>query len=613
MNYFKQKYFVICILGVAALQTYNCKDSSIINEENLAEYVRFLSSDEFKGRESGKPEAKKTAEYIAAQYKDAGLYPAFGDSYISNFTFKAGMDFKKEENVLEWRPPLRSDWKLDKKHSQEIKFYHQPIPFSTRGDFAGEFIFAGYCLKTPDGNWDDFKNLKIKNKIILCLRYGPGGKNRTKYASYISFKYKYNIATKLGVKAVVFLNQDNKEKIDFRNLNFKPSERKPGAVFSEGQQFSTHIDYLKFEEKNFYPKQKSEHLGKSLGYIKIKSHFNFRENSGYNVGAYLRPPDKNSSLIILGGHYDHIGLGHFGSMGNGRGKIHNGADDNASGTAAVLSVALNLKKQEEDKSAQIPTKIPENTNILFLNFDAEERGLIGSRKFVNSPHFDQKRTKLMINLDMVGRLRQDKGLQIQGGETGDPRFKRGVNSVFAGIDFGSKIPVTFTGGGHGPSDHSSFYSRKIPVLFISTGTHSEYHTYQDDFELINLKGLAKISLFVRGLLTHFAGLEKPIVYKKAKEPRSRMSGSYKVRLGIIPGSYGGGDGLEVGDVRPEAPIKKTGIRSGDKIISIGGKRIRNINDLMDFLKKANAKSTYPLVFLRGDKKIDVKTKLMPAN
>ena len=374
--------------------------------------------------------------------------------------------------------------------------------------------------------------------------------------------------------------------------------------------------------------------------------------------------------MIVGAHLDHLGRGYFSSRGT-PGLLHLGADDNASGTAAVLELALSL--------AAHPDLLPQNTNVLFLHFDAEERGLIGSRFFTTSglyralrppkasPSQDADagsdrtakplpRAEAMINLDMVGRLRSSKGLMLQGCETADPRWadlmRQSYLHAFGSSDeqtkssakkrnpqdatdptkktesaqspnptqsdskcSGLSVPqgpnLRLIRGGSGPSDHSPFYRKGLPIAFFFTGSHLDYHTERDLPERINYIGLLRIVRMAHRLVVGWSNLREPLLFRKAAHEARRSDFDFRLRLGIVPGSYESGkEGLLVAAVKQEAPVAKSGLRAGDTIVRIGAQPIGDINDLMEFLSNASSKRVYELHYKRNGKLHKTKTRLM---
>ncbi len=231
-----------------------------------------------------------------------------------------------------------------------------------------------------------------------------------------------------------------------------------------------------------------------------------QKKEGANVGAYLISPSSEQNIIILGAHYDHLGKGNFASKSQVK-AIHNGADDNASGTAAILELAR----------ARQAKPLATNTNILFLHFDAEEKGLLGSKAFVQSKYFRPQKTLAMINLDMIGRLHKDQGLYIQGAATADKRWQQLLKESFHQANFPSDYQLHFIRGGNGPSDHSMFYQRGIPVAFFYTGDHQQYHTEQDNFEHLNIDGMLYITRMNYILIQKLLTLPRPLRYRRAKQ------------------------------------------------------------------------------------------------
>ncbi len=595
---------IILALGCSGNSMSAHKVRTELARADLAHYIRVLSADDMAGRQAGTPGGVRAAEFITRQFQAYKLHPAFDGEFEQKFPFKAGLDVPPEKNNLTWTTAA----------GKAVRLNHLPLPFARPSSVQGELVFAGFCLRAPDGSWDDLKKISVKGKIALCLRHGPGGKANDKYTPYISFSYKYRKLRELGAKGVVFMSRAGVEPVRPGAFRFR-NRGGPPAAFAEPGEFLKNIKGLAEVEKAMLEgkqavsvKDAAVKRGDSLGRISLNTSYKIRENTGRNIGAYLRPPRKEQRIIVIGAHYDHIGHGHFASI-RGRGHIHNGADDNASGTAVIMESAGVLRGELDGKKA-----LPENVNVLFLALDAEERGLYGSRHFVASKYFRKRDTILMINLDMVGRLREDKGLHIQGADTADERLKALVARSFKKTPWPYKeLKLKYVPGGSGPSDHASFYKKGTPVLFLHTGSHKKYHTSDDKFETINLDGVLGVTGMCLNLIRETAALKSPPVFRKAKGGRKLGRYRYRVRLGIMPAMYASdGKGVEVASVRGDSPVSKTGLREGDRIVELGGKTIGDIDDLMEFLSGANARSEYKLLYKRGDKKIESRTRLMPA-
>lgn len=305
--------------------------------------------------------------------------------------------------------------------------------------------------------------------------------------------------------------------------------------------------------------------------------FNFNANphgtgalesrKGKNVVGYI--DHKASTTVIIGAHYDHLGFGGAGnSRDTGGPAIHNGADDNASGVAALLFVADELKK----------SKIKKN-NYLFLAFSAEELGLVGSKKFIESKSIDLKKVNYMINMDMVGRLNEEKVLAVNGSGT-SPTWATALSKVN-----NNRLKIKTSESGLGPSDHASFYVQDIPVLHFFTGQHADYHKPSDDSERINYEGLSEVANYIVALVKELDGKGK-LMFTKTKDEQPQAT-RFKVSLGVMPDYVYDGEGLRIDGVMADRPAQKAGLEKGDVLIQIADLPIKTVQDYMAALGKFN--------------------------
>ena len=336
----------------------------------------------------------------------------------------------------------------------------------------------------------------------------------------------------------------------------------------------------------------------------------------YNVIGVIegRDPQLKREAIVIGAHYDHLGHGGQGSLEANSTAIHFGADDNASGTSAIIELARRFAKEKDNKRT-----------IIFIAFSGEEEGLLGSKYYVEHPVFPLENTVAMINLDMVGRLKDNK-LTIGGIGTA-AEMKSLVENT-------NKLPLTVSGGmggkeqwsyaentalfklqlnedGFGPSDHSSFYGKKIPVLFFFTGTHLDYHKPSDTADKINYAGLLKITDYIEQIAKQIDQNPKRPTYEVAKSSGT-MGGrrGFNVSLGTIP-SYGDStDGLVLDGVRDNSPAAKAGLKAGDKIVKLAGHDVRNVQDYTFVLGEMKAGEEYEVVIMRGAERSTLK--IVPA-
>ena len=313
--------------------------------------------------------------------------------------------------------------------------------------------------------------------------------------------------------------------------------------------------------------------------------------SGRNVIGYL--DNKAAKTIIIGAHYDHLGLNehHHSTLANSDGMIHNGADDNASGVTAVMELARIFAKN----------KSKENVNYVFALFSAEEDGLIGSKKFAEHVKSQYPNIVAMINMDMVGRLDKDKNLTV-GGVGSSPILPDLVKKLKpAGYN------VTLDEAGVGPSDHTSFYLKDIPVLFMFTGTHSDYHKPSDDSDKINYEGVKTITGYVFNIANELS-LKSEIPFTKTKTTASKSVPKYKVTLGIMPSYADTKDGLHIDGVTDNRPAAVAGIQAGDILTQIGDCKITEVYSYMDCLAKINAGDEKEVTIIRNGETKVVKVK-----
>tara|TARA_R110000787_G_scaffold13189_4_gene41722 strand:- start:12559 stop:13788 length:1230 start_codon:yes stop_codon:yes gene_type:complete len=281
--------------------------------------------------------------------------------------------------------------------------------------------------------------------------------------------------------------------------------------------------------------------------------------TGLNVVAYI--DNKAENTVIIGAHYDHLGFGSEGSLYRGEeAKIHNGADDNASGVAVMMNLAQQLKEKNT------------NNNYLFISFSGEEMGLLGSNYFVKNPTIDTKKVNYMINMDMVGRLKEDKSLAIYGVGT-SPKFSQ---TLFANnTDFN----LIEKESGVGPSDHTSFYLADMPVLHFFTGQHEDYHKPSDDAEKLNYEGMNAISTYIMDIITDLDN-DGRLAFRKTKN-ESEETPDFKVTLGVIPDYLYDDIGMRIDGVSEERPAQRAGMMKGDVVTKVGE---YEITDMMSYMK-----------------------------
>ena len=306
--------------------------------------------------------------------------------------------------------------------------------------------------------------------------------------------------------------------------------------------------------------------------------------TGMNVIGYM---DNGADYtVVIGAHFDHLGMGYFGSRQPGQHEVHNGADDNASGVAGILAIAEALKSSEA-----------KNNNYMFIGFSGEELGLYGSKHFVKNPTVEAEKINYMINLDMVGRLNEEGILAVNGTGTSPVWDTVLEDAKPAGID------VKKHESGVGASDHTSFYLEGMPVLHFFTGQHQDYHTAADDSELINYQGIHDISVYIVNMIEMLDDDGK-LEFVKTKDENQRMASSFKVTMGIMPDYVADGVGVRIDAVLDNRPAANAGLEGGDIIRKIGDIEINNINDYMAALGKFEKGQKTTVVVMRGEEMVE---------
>ncbi|MCB9286981.1 MAG: M28 family peptidase [Lewinellaceae bacterium] len=351
----------------------------------------------------------------------------------------------------------------------------------------------------------------------------------------------------------------------------------------EGEKMAAQYIAQRFQELGLEPKGSGGSWFQSFDFdYKAHPHAEAAEpRTGRNVLGYL--DNGAEQTVIIGAHYDHLGHGIMGSLDTGEPAIHNGADDNASGVAAMLRIAEELKNGRA-----------KNNNYLFMAFSGEEMGLYGSKYFANNPTINLGKVNYMLNMDMVGRLNEEKVLAVNGAGT-SPAWKE----VIEGLSIGG-IQAKTSDSGIGPSDHTSFYLKDIPVLHFMTSLHTDYHKPSDDAELVNYEGLLLVTDYILALIDELDDNGKLAFTKTKDEEEGRRAASFKVTLGVMPDYVFTGEGMRIDGVTDGRPGAKAGLESGDIIIKIGDTEVKDIYGYMEGLGNFKTGDKTTVVVKRGE-------------
>jgi len=587
------KLFIVSILSLFLFQCTPPIQSqqSPITVEEIQEHIAFLASDDLEGRKPGTPQSKIAAQYVADHFAQLGL-ESLGEDGFQYFQVITSVSLGENNKF--------SAGEITATPGED----YTPTAFSANADLKADLVFVGYGFQFENDSlsWDDYSGVDTKGKWVMILRGGPEIEgSTTQYDQYISLRHKTLMARDNGAAGVIFVSGEKFEAQDelmplTMDRNFSMSALPAihvkrdlaNQLLAGSSKTIESLESALDEELQAQSLELNQELSVS---IEVLQH----EVTTQNVLAILRGTDPvlQSEYIIVGAHYDHLGWGGKGS-GSRRpdtSAIHNGADDNASGVAAVLEIAerLSLGKSKPKRS------------ILFMTFGAEEMGLLGSKFFTSTPLIDLKNVKHMFNLDMVGRLNPESRSLTVGG-TGTAK---GMDEFLASMAEGRDFSLSTTPDGYGPSDHASFYIENIPVLFFFTGITEEYHTPADDIGTINLKGEKIIADYAHDLIFNVASRDESFDFQEAGPKTPPPGGKRgKVKMGIIP-DFGRADanGFLLGGIVPGGPAAFAGMKKGDVMISLEGRSINNVYDYMGRMAEVKIGQRITVEVMRGDQKV----------
>jgi hypothetical protein len=578
----------------------------VFKAKDLYEHAQYLAGDECEGRLAGSPGEAKAREHIIKQLKKAG----FDEPRHMPFEFTSDMVLRTN-NALDVK--IAND---TIQHSIDKDF--RPFRISKHGLAQGELVFAGYGISTPDKGYDDYKDLDVKGKVVLILRHEPetpegkhiGADKADPHAGlgvYSDFFYKASTARDKGAAAVVIVNGSRGMTGSERNSldNF---ERGVGGKTDCGIPFiqvtpATADLWLKPLGKTSAELQKAIDAAltpKSAAVPGVSASMNVdvaREHATSENIAFVLPgsdPILRNEIVVVGAHYDHLGRGNEFSLAGkeGVGKVHGGADDNASGVASVIEIAKALRKNRQNLKR----------TVWIMFFGAEELGALGSMQFIKTPpaDFDLKNVSVMLNLDMVGRCRE-KNVMVEGVGTGV-----GFDAMLDSADKHLGLELHKKASGYGPSDHTSFVTAGIPVLFFHTGAHADYHKPSDTADKLNVADQTLITSFIYQVAASSANATERPKHVKIDPPKMGGTGMGGLRMGTIPDYAFEGKGMRLSGVVGGTPADKAAMKAGDIITSLGGAKIENVYDFMNAMKQCTAGIETELIVLRDGKELKFK-------
>ena len=602
----ESRAFVALLFLAASLATFARTSTTSVAPADSNRYIddiKALTQPKMEGRSEGSKGLVRAEHLIADRYKSLGLQPAGTHGYVQPFTVTTGAKLHGKNHLLVQDGEAKTELQLNQDYV--------PFSYSGSGVVNSALVFAGYGVTAEEFGYDDYAGLDVKDKIVLILRYEPAGfiaktqkQGPTVHAQFIT---KAINARNHGAKGVILVNGklgDGEEDLLAR-FGTSNGPENVGILFVQAKN-SFADTWLKTAGKsladvhtdiNSKTQPASFALPDSLG-VSLSVDIENTHATVNNVLAYM--PGKSDEYIILGAHYDHLGRGYFDSMAPSQiGEIHPGADDNASGTAGLLELARVLSPLK----GQLPR------GILFASFAGEELGLLGSAAWVKDPSKPLDKAVAMLNMDMIGRVKDDK-IYVGGVGTGSS-FPKVLEQAMDD----SHLKLELSQGGYGSSDHTSFVTKRIPVLFFFSGLHSDYHKPSDTWEKINSDAAARLLNVVARCAVELASdADKPaFAAVMDANPHTGVSsgtgGGYGPYFGSIPDFGQTENGVKFSDVKPGSPAAKAGLKGGDVLIQFGDKPIKNLYDFTDALRRSKVGDVVPVTVLRDGKELKVDVKL----
>ena len=594
---------LLCVSTVVSAQTTSSPEA-----ERILNHVKTLSSEEMGGRKPGEDGIKKAAEYIEAAYEEAGLKAAGDDGTYQDW-FEMLTDVRLvDPNYVKFeirraRPgipiektrPMKYQWKMGKDY--------QPFGFTDVGKASGKVIFAGYGIAPHGVDYDDYAGIDVTDAVVVVIRGLPKWAEKNKdLRPFGALRTKATLARDKGAKAIVFVNEagDSSDVLD--RFGVSRMGKNSGIIALQVRRtpcakiFPKGVPTLYVAEESINKTKKPNSFELPNTKIDVEANVEFVKSWTFNIAGLVRGSDSDlrDEYVVVGAHYDHLGMGGPGSRHTKKEPaLHSGADDNGSGTAGLIELAQRMSEE------------PPRRSVLFIAFSGEESGLLGSKHWVASPTMPLENAVAMLNMDMIGRLKDNK--VTIGGVGTSPSW----DSILSVASDGTELKISKTKDGFGPSDHASFTPKKIPTLFYFTGLHTDYHRPSDTYEKLNYDGEVAILQVVENTLRMVADADERLSFTPgAEKPKAKAtSGGFRVTLGVIPDYSDDPQGLRIDGVRDGTPADKAGMEGGDIITRIGKTKIKNIYDLTAVLSSAGPGEKVEIDVIRDGEKLTLSTTL----
>ncbi|HXE90186.1 MAG TPA: M20/M25/M40 family metallo-hydrolase [Terriglobales bacterium] len=565
-------------------------------------HVKVLAADRMEGRGAETKGLARAGRYIEREFQRLGLKPmGENGTYEQSFLVTTGARLRPQNSLVVTRNGAR--------HQLKLREDYIPLSFSSVGSVSGPLAFVGYGASAEEFGYDDYTHFDVKDKVVVVLRREPpafheksGRQGPTHHAHLIT---KAINARNRGAKAVILVNGNLGKGEQDLLLRFErlagpedvgiPIVQVKNAVadsWLEAAGASLSQLQREIDEKS---EPRSRSLPDSLQ-VSLRVEIEKLRSRVHNVLAYL--PGKSEEYVVLGAHYDHLGRGGANSLAPSQtGQIHHGADDNASGTAGLLELAR-VFSVERGKLER---------GILFAAFAGEELGLLGSAHWVKHPTLPLDKAVAMLNMDMIGRIRDGK-VYVGGVGTGS-----NLRPLVEAALRRHRLTVDYSSSGYAASDHTSFITQRIPALFFFSGLHSDYHKPSDTWEKIDAPAAANLLDLVADITEQLAAAERPQFVKVEAETRGAgspsASGGYGPYFGSIPDFGEVETGVRFADVRPGSPAAKAGLLPGDILIQFGETPVKNLYDFTYALRRSKVGDVVEVKVLRGGQTVSARVTL----
>jgi hypothetical protein len=605
----------------------HARQDAVFSPGGIQAQITYLASDELRGRMSGEPGHEKAAQFAAREFAKYGLKPLGtsrqrdpnapmdGSGYYQPFKFIAGRAVGKG-NFLQATL-------IGKTRAYRAGQDYDPSGVSGGGKAEGEVVFVGYGIRAPQANQDDYANRDVKGKIVLLLAGSPGDDPHGPLYAFGDIRRKALTARELGAPAVLVITPKNADTLEHARFDFADASDAGMPVLRLRR--SVAESWLHADDKALDTLESDAAARKNVSAalpvrVRLAADVKKVVKITANVVGMIEGSDPvlKNEYVVVGAHLDHWGMGGPGSLArSSEPAIHHGADDNASGSAGVLQLAAffggqghRVTGQEAVASSPRPPlqgrsgpqprsglAIPGprlRRSLLFMCFSGEELGLLGSDYYVKHPLVPLDKTVAMLNMDMIGRLRDNKLIVIGSGTA------KAWDSLLKETNATAKFDLARSESGFGASDQQSFYTQNIPVLFFFTGTHADYHTPTDTADKINAEGEARVLKMVADCAARIADNPDRPTFQRVKTPdQNAPSRSFAVYFGSVPDYAAQVEGVQLNGVREGSPAEKAGLKAGDIIVKFGDRTIKNIYDYTYALQDHKPGDQVAVIVKRG--------------